>query len=66
MKLQVIHQKVFGCPIILKVEPPTIDEIGLIKNNSIIISALQLKMQDKSYFEALINKKITALRVRIY
>ena len=53
--------KVFGCPIILKVEPPTINEIGLIKNNSIIISALQLKMQDKSYFEALINKKITAL-----
>jgi len=53
--------KVFNCPIILKVEPPTIEEIKLMKNNSILISALQLKMQKKVYFERLINKKITAL-----
>jgi len=53
--------KIFGCPIILKVEPPTLKEIELINNNSILISALQLKMQKKDYFEALINKKITAL-----
>ena len=53
--------KIFGCPIILKVEPPTIEEIKLINNNSILISALQLKMQNKAYFEALISKKITAL-----
>ena len=53
--------KIFRCPIILKVEPPTIEEIKLINNNSILISALQLKMQNKDYFEALINKKITAL-----
>jgi len=53
--------KIFGCPIILKVEPPTLEEIKLINNNSILISALQLKMQNKAYFEALIGKKITAL-----
>ena len=53
--------KVFACPMILKVEPPTLKEIELIKPNAILISALQLKMQYKSYFEALTKKKITAL-----
>lgn len=54
-------QKVFGCPIILKVEPPTLDEIEYIKPNSLLISALQLKTQNKAYFEAIAKKKITAI-----
>lgn len=54
-------KKVFACPIVLKVEPPTLEEIGLINPNSVIISALQLKKQNKKYFEALSQKKITAL-----
>jgi alanine dehydrogenase len=41
-------KKVFGCPMLLKVEPPTIAEI-------------QLKTRKKSYFEALSRKKITSL-----
>lgn len=53
--------KVFGCPIVLKVEPPTLKEIEMIQPNSILISAIQLKTQKKEYFEALIKKKITAL-----
>ena len=53
--------KVFGCPIILKVEPPSLDEIELINPKTILITALQLKTRDKIYFEALAKKKITAL-----
>ncbi len=53
--------KVFACPVILKVEPPTHGEIEMLKPNAILISALQLKMQEKAYFEALREKKITAL-----
>ena len=53
--------KVFACPIILKVEPPTIDEIALINPKTILITALQLKTRTKEYFEALAKKKITAL-----
>ena len=53
--------KVFSCPIILKVEPPSLDEIKLINPQTILISALQLKTQHKSYFEALAKKRITAL-----
>ncbi|MDO6596766.1 alanine dehydrogenase [Oceanihabitans sp. 2_MG-2023] len=53
--------KVYGCPIVLKVEPPTLEQINLLNPQSILISALQLKTQNKKYFETLANKRITAL-----
>lgn len=54
-------KKVFGCPILLKVEPPTVKEIEMMNPQTLIISAIQLKTQKKEYFEALASKKITAL-----
>ncbi|MES2239166.1 MAG: alanine dehydrogenase [Bacteroidota bacterium] len=54
-------QKVFSCPMILKVEPPTVAEINMMNNQTILISAIQLKTKKKGYFEALTKKKITAL-----
>ncbi|EGV44939.1 alanine dehydrogenase [Bizionia argentinensis JUB59] len=53
--------KVYACPMILKVEPPTLDQIKLINPQTILISALQLKTQSKKYFETLASKRITAL-----
>jgi alanine dehydrogenase len=54
-------KKVFSCPIILKVEPPTLEEIDMMNIEAILISALQLKTQKKEYFEAITKKKITSL-----
>ncbi|MBT0608752.1 alanine dehydrogenase [Aequorivita echinoideorum] len=54
-------KKVFGCPMVLKVEPPTLNELEMIKPKTVLISALQLKTRKKSYFEALAKRKITAL-----
>jgi alanine dehydrogenase len=54
-------KKVFGCPMILKVEPPTIAEIEMMNPKAILISAIQLKTRKKLYFEALSRKKVTAL-----
>ena len=54
-------KKVFGCPMILKVEPASLAEIEIINPNTIIISAIQIKTRKKEYFEALTKKKITAL-----
>jgi len=54
-------QKVFKCPILLKVEPLTLSEIKLIEPETIVLSALQLKTRTTEYFKALSNKKITAL-----
>lgn len=53
--------KVFGCPMILKVEPPTLAEIEMMNPQTILISAIQLKTQKKEYFEALASKRITAI-----
>ena len=54
-------KEAFGCHIILKVEPPSLDEINLIHPQSILFSALQLKTQTKKYIEALASKRITAI-----
>lgn len=54
-------KKVFGCPMLLKVEPATLSEIEMMHHETIIISALQIKTRKKEYFEALTKKKITAL-----
>lgn len=54
-------KKVFACPLILKVEPPTLSEIAMINPQTVIISALQIKTQYKAYFEELAKKRITAI-----
>ena len=54
-------KKVYSCPILLKVEPPTLSEIEFMNPQTILISAIQLKTRKKEYFEALHKKKITAL-----
>ncbi len=54
-------KEAFGCNIVLKVEPPTLDEIEMIQPQSVLISALQLKTQTKKYFETMAKKRITAV-----
>ena len=51
----------FSCPLLLKVEPPTLTEIELLNPQATIISALQIKTQSKKYFEELAKKRITAI-----
>jgi len=55
------REKVFSCPTIVKVAPPSLEEIALLKPQSVLISALQLKTRNKEYFKKLSEKKITAL-----
>ena len=54
-------KKVFSCPLMLKVEPPTLAEIDMLNPQATIISALQIKTQSKKYFEQLAKKRITAI-----
>lgn len=54
-------KKIFSCPIILKVEPPSLEELKLMNTKAILISALQIKTQSKKYFETIAKKRITAL-----
>ncbi|WP_373058793.1 alanine dehydrogenase [Zunongwangia sp. H14] len=54
-------RKVFSCPTILKIEPPSMEELEMINPQTVLISALQLKTQCKEYFQKLAAKRITAL-----
>ncbi len=54
-------KEAFECNIVLKVEPPTYDEIDMMHPQSVLFSALQLKIQTKKYFVSLAKKRITAV-----
>ncbi|PTQ99792.1 alanine dehydrogenase [Mucilaginibacter yixingensis] len=54
-------KQVYEADLILKVAPPTLQEIALMKPNQILISTLQLSTMTKECLQAMMNKKITAL-----
>lgn len=60
---EICHDKkeVFSCDIILKVAPPSEEEIELMPGGQTLLSALQLSIQPKATLEKLIKKKITAI-----
>jgi alanine dehydrogenase len=60
-KISYNSNDVFACNIILKIEPPSLDEIKMMNPQSVLISAMQLKTQTKDYFKALAEKRITAI-----
>ncbi|NPA46199.1 MAG: alanine dehydrogenase [Chlorobi bacterium] len=55
------RRKIFRNDIVLKVEPPTLDEIELMRPKSTIFSALQPNIQDESFFKPLLEKQITGI-----
>ncbi|HJW28520.1 MAG TPA: hypothetical protein VJ508_04630, partial [Saprospiraceae bacterium] len=54
-------QEVFKSDILLKVAPPTIDEIELLHPDQCLISALQLPTLSESYVDRLIRHRVTAV-----
>ncbi|MBI1305465.1 MAG: alanine dehydrogenase [Bacteroidetes bacterium] len=55
------HKTAFESDIILKVDPPTREEIEWLQPGQVLISALQLADMKKDYLQLLIRKKITAI-----
>jgi alanine dehydrogenase len=54
-------KKVYEADIIIKIAPPTIEEIEMMKPGQLLISALQLSTLKADCLQALMKKKITAL-----
>jgi alanine dehydrogenase len=54
-------KKVYEADIIIKIAPPTMGEIEMMKPGQTLISALQLSTFKVECLQALINKKVTAL-----
>ena len=54
-------KEVYQAKVILKVEPPSLDEIELMQNKQVLISALQLSIQPEDFLKKIMAKKITAI-----
>ena len=54
-------KKIFSCPVIVKVAPPTLEEIKLMAPYTVVWSTVQLKTLTRKYFETLSKKKISAI-----
>lgn len=54
-------QEVYQADVILKIEPPTIEEIEMMHSGQTLISALQLGHMKMEVLQALLKKKVTAL-----
>jgi len=54
-------KEAFGQDLILKINPPTEEEIDYMKPNTYLVSALQINLRDKDYFLKLAEKKVNAI-----
>ncbi len=54
-------KEIYSCDIILKVAPPSEEEVELMVGGQTFISALQIATQPKEILQKLISKKITAI-----
>ncbi len=60
-KISYNTKEVFQCYLVLKVSPPSLEEIEHMRPDGFLVSSLQLKTQSQEYFKALAHKKITAI-----
>ncbi len=60
---QIVHsaEEVYKANIILKVAPPTLQEIEMMQQKQTLISALQLTVQPEDYIKKLMAKKVIAI-----
>jgi alanine dehydrogenase len=60
-KIVYSQQEVYKADIILKIEPPTQEEMQYFKTGQVLICALQLGHLEKDFIDALLQKRVTAL-----
>lgn len=60
-KITTDPKEAFGQDLVLKINPPTLEEIEYFKPNGYLVSALQINLRDKEYFCKLAEKKINAI-----
>ena len=60
---KIVHDRkeVMQAGIVMKVEPPSLEEVGMMGMGSTLISALQLSVQNENLLDAMSKKKITAI-----
>ncbi len=54
-------KEAFGQDLVLKINPPTLEEIEYLKPETYLVSALQINLRDKEYFKKLAERKVNAI-----
>lgn len=62
-KIAYSTKEVYEADIVLKVDPPSLEEIDLMKPKQCLISALQLSVHPENYLKQLMKKQVTAIAV---
>lgn len=60
-KISYDREQVFQCDLVLKVAPPSHEEIAMMSHKSTLFSALQLSVQPRDTLQKLMDKKISAI-----
>jgi len=60
-KICYTSKEAFASDLVLKIAPPTLEEVGYMKKGKTVISALQISTVSAEYFNAINKKNITAL-----
>jgi alanine dehydrogenase len=60
-KIAYSTEEVYKADMILKVEPPSLEEIEMMQQRQTLISALQLTIQPENFVKKLMDKKVTAI-----
>src|SRR5690606_20015814 len=60
---RIVHNKeeVYKANIIIKIAPPTIEEVALMRNGQVLLSSQQPSLMSLDLLQALMKKKVTAL-----
>ena len=62
-KIEYDRNEIFKSDTVIKIEPPTLEEVELMSPGKTLMSALQLGNQNVEYFQALNQKRITAIAI---
>jgi alanine dehydrogenase len=60
-KIAYSTEEVYKADMILKVEPPSLEEIEMMQQRQTLVSALQLTIQPENFVKKLMDKKVTAI-----
>ena len=60
-KITIDPKEAFSQDLVLKINPPTSEEIEYLRPCTYLISALQINLRDKEYFQKLAEKKVNAI-----
>ena len=60
-EVTVSREEIFQSDIIIKVIPPTLEELSLFQSNQVLISPLQMPLIHTDYLQALRQKRVTAI-----